>query len=186
MAQGIRLNPLGKILVMKAQYIHYFRPEHIRVIDEAVAISEEIVSDRMGLTSTYWKRNPYEVKTLKETAADERPGHAFAHLVRYGKGVKDKSRGSDAPLDFYRICLHDHRILTATEKKGLFDLKPFLVYILSHELLHITRFAGFRCHMDSRRRGIEEGIVHRLTGTILKSVPLSGLGQVVSYFEAAA
>ncbi len=173
-------------MAMKRHCIHYFRPEHMEVIDEAVAISEEIVSDRMGLTSGYWKENPYEVKTLREASPQERPGHAYAHLVRYGKGVKDKSRGSDSPLDFYRICLHDHRILTATEEKGLFGLKPFLVYILSHELLHITRFAGFRCHMNTGRRQREEGIVHRLTGSILRSVPMSGLGRVVSYFEAAA
>jgi hypothetical protein len=64
--------------------IRYFEPDHVKVLDEAISISEDVISDYFSVSGDHWVRNPYEVRTLREVSSWEYPGEAFAHLVRYG------------------------------------------------------------------------------------------------------
>ncbi|MBP1622942.1 MAG: hypothetical protein H6Q07_962, partial [Acidobacteria bacterium] len=44
------------------------------------------------------------------------------------------------PFDFYRIELNDRSILAAARREKLIrNLYPFLVYILTHEMVHMVR-----------------------------------------------
>ena len=52
------------------------------------------------------------------------------------------------PFDFYRIELNDRSILAAAKRENLLrDLHPFLVYILTHEMVHMVRLSSI---LDSR------------------------------------
>jgi len=148
------------------QKIFHFDLAHLQVLDEAVTISEDVTSDFYSLSSGYWLKNPYEIQTLKDVVAWEHPGDAFAHLVIYGKSLNEKQRGRDS-LSFFRICLNDHRILRNTAGGTRDKLLPFLIYVLTHELVHIVRFSTFKHHPQSENRLVEEKRVHEITQDIL-------------------
>ncbi len=150
-------------------------------MDEAVAVSEEVTSDHFSLSAGHWVRNPYEVRTLKDVRAIDIPEGVLAHLMRFGKPFVKKKFGRDTPY-FYRICLHDQRILEHTNGGKRHRLYPLLIYIVTHELVHIARFSLFDCFFKSNRKGEEEMIVHRQTGLILSGLKIPGLPAVIERF----
>jgi hypothetical protein len=51
--------------------------------------------------------------------------------------------GGSRPCEFYRIQLNDPSILFAAERESLTnDLYPFLVYIITHEMVHLVRLSA--------------------------------------------
>jgi hypothetical protein len=159
----------------------YFLPSHLELLDDAVVVSEDIISDHFGLTIGYWAKNPYEVKTLKEVGSVEIPGRAYAHLMKYGNLFDEKVSGADN-RQLYRILVYDTRILEVT--RGRRDvLWPFFIYIMAHELIHITRFSRFECAVDAEDKFREEKTVHSLTNSVLRPVPISGMVEVIDFFE---
>ncbi len=161
----------------------YFLPEHMPVLDRSVAIAEEAISDFFSFSSSHWKRHPFEVKTLKESRGVAFPDRALAHLLRYDNSLGDKKSGQDSH-QLYRICLHDHNILSrADDEPGLL---PLMVYVMTHELVHIARFSRHDCSLLADRKEEEERVVHRLTRNVLDSLPLPGLCSVVENFDAQA
>ena len=161
----------------------YFLPEHIPVLDRSVAIAEEVTSDFFSFSSSHWSRHPFEVKTLKESRDVAFPEHALAHLLRYDNRLGDKKSGRDTH-QLYRICLHDHNILSRADDVA--GLLPLMVYVMTHELVHIARFSRHDCSLLTRRKEEEEQVVHELTRNVLASLPLPGLGSVVESFHGYA
>ncbi|MEA1866920.1 MAG: hypothetical protein U9N19_02295 [Thermodesulfobacteriota bacterium] len=159
----------------------YFHPDHVKVLDEAISISEDVISDYFSISSDHWVRNPYEVRTLKDVSSWEYPGEAFAHLVRYGKNITQKQSGRDS-RKFYRICLHDHNILDQTSGGKRERLFPFLVYVITHEFIHIMRFSHYFCHPELDDRNEEEQKVHLATHDILTPVKVRGMDAVLDRF----
>lgn len=109
------------------------------------------------------KQYPYEVVTLAELEPHELAPRALAHLVVYERA---RPRG---PEHLYRICLQDDVILRRVVQPG--ELSSLLVYVLTHELVHVVRFQraeqSFAAPRRARRR--EEDEVHRLTLELLDS-----------------
>ncbi len=160
----------------------FFLPSHIQLLEKAVMVAEDIISNFFHLTTDYWVRNPYEVKTLKDTGTIDIPEGVYAHLMKYGKRFCQKDSGTDY-RDLYTIQVYDHRVLKATGGKESV-LRPFLVYIMTHELVHITRFAKFECLISKEDKAAEEEKVHGLTNEILSKVPISGLGDIIDFFQS--
>ncbi len=161
-----------------APALMYFEPMHILVLDEAVMVAEELVSDHFSLTSSQWLKNPYEIRTLAQVEKWEYPGEAYAHLVRYSRPLREKQTGADSAV-FYRVCLHDHNILMKTEGGRFEVLSPFLIYVMTHELVHIVRFALYDSHPSvSFGREEEEKRVDKVTREILRSARIKGMNWV--------
>ena len=165
--------------------INFFDLGHINCLDEAISISEEIINNYYCLSNIHWIKNPYEVRTLKEVDLCEHPGDAFAHLVRYKKKIKDKQSGKDV-MNFYRICLHDHNILDQTSGGNRDKLLPFLLYVITHELIHIMRFSLYYHYYNSYDRLKEEQRVHLITRDILFPVKFMDLDVVLERFQEQA
>jgi hypothetical protein len=161
--------------------LRHFNAEHLEVLREALYISEDLTNDYFFLSSGHWTKNPFDVRTLKEVQSWEHPGSALAHLVRYGRRLAEKLSGRDS-AQFYRICLHDHNILVRTGGGRKAVLLPFLLYVLTHELIHIARFGRFDCHPLSGDRQGEEKRVHRMTRDILVPIRVPGLDRVLDQF----
>jgi len=161
-----------------------FTPAHIDIVDRAVALSEELVSNAYKMSTSQWLRRKYDVKTLAELTPDEVVDGPFAQLIRYEGQRKDRSLGS-ATYDFYKICLQDHSILSALRQRPGIELMPFTLYIVIHELIHIVRFGMFLQNFDasSGEMMIEEKRVHRKTHKILHDVHVSGLMAVLKFFD---
>ena len=161
-----------------------FNQAHIIMVNESVAMAEELVSEFFKMSATEWLRPKYDVKTAADLSNDEIVDGPFAQIIRYEGKLKDASLGS-AAYDFYKICLQDHAILSAIQNNPRLQLFSFVLYIVVHELIHIIRFSKFLQNFDASpdERLLEETRVHELTHDILSSVRVDGLSAVLQFYK---
>ena len=136
-----------------------FDLQQLSLVTRATRRGEERVAGHYRIPLLPCKQYPYEVVTLSEIAASERDEHAFAHLVVY-----ERQRPT-GPERLYRICIQDDIILRRAGAEGDDWLEALLVYILTHELVHVVRFQRaeqtYQAPLSQRAR--EEDEVHRIT-----------------------
>ncbi len=162
----------------------YFNDNHLRVLDDAVSVAEEIASDFFKLSPADWKAVPYDVRTLKDLAENEIVTGVFAQVARYRQDPFKSPLGTGR-YEFYKICLHDHEILRAISHEKDVSLFPLLLYIMTHELVHIVRFNRFlhRFHASENEKSDEETRVHRTTSEMLRDVRVVGIEPVLRNYE---
>jgi hypothetical protein len=161
-----------------------FGPRQIEIINNAVAMAEELVSNNYKMSASQWLGPRYDVKTLVELKSEEIIDGPFAQIIRYKGQRKNSSLGS-ATYDFYKICLQDHIIQSTLEGKPDIELFPFSLYIITHELIHIVRFSKFLQSFEAsaKERMAEEKRVHQRTHEILKPVQIEGLKNVLEFYN---
>jgi len=166
--------------------ISYFTNQELLKVDEAVKISEELINNYFKMSSGQWLKNRYDIKTAKDLSVHEYIKGPFAQVIKYEGRKKGILLGSSS-FSFYKVCLQDEAILSAVSKKDGLSLEPFLLYILTHELVHVVRFLKFKQRYENRNEADvtldEERRVHFLTHEILKSVPFSRLSQVFEFYK---
>ena len=147
------------------------------------ALAEELVSNFYKMSASQWLRRRYDVKTLADLSPDEIVQGPFAQVIRYEGQRKESSLGSSA-YDFYKICLQDHAILTAIAQSPGIKLLPFILYIVTHELIHIVRFSKFLQGFDASQNEMaaEEARVHEITREIIGTVGIAGLDNVLKFY----
>ena len=161
-----------------------FSPGQIKVVNNAVAMAEELVSNHYKMSASQWLGPRYDVKTLAELINGEIIDGPFAQIIRYRGQRKNTLLGS-ATYDFYKICLQDHTIRSTLEDAPGIKLFPFSLYIITHELIHIVRFSKFLQSFDatSDERMAEEKRVHGRTHDILQPVQIEGLRKVLEFYN---
>jgi hypothetical protein len=161
-----------------------FRRHDIKSVNNAVAMAEEVVSNFYKMSEGQWLRRRYDVKTLVDLSPDEVVDGPFAQIIRYEGKLKDLSLGSSA-YDFYKICLQDHSILPVIRNSPEINLFPFILYIVTHELIHIVRFSKFLQSFvaSTAEKMAEEKRVHERTHEILKKLQVSGLPEVLTFYH---
>ncbi len=151
----------------------------------ATHVSEELVNNFFKLSSSQWLKNRYDIQTLKDLHSHEILDGPFAQVIKYEGRKKDVPFGSSS-FSFYKVCLQDNAILSAVREKK-FQLEPFLLYILTHELVHVVRFSKFEKRYENKNESDvtmeEERKVHGLTHLILNTVSVSGLKQVFEFYK---
>ncbi len=161
-----------------------FGYKNMDAVGEALEIAEDRTGDYYKFSIGQWKRQKYDVKTLMSLADDEITSYAFALLNKYSRvleGDESRTKGQD----FYFICLQDHRILSALRRDKELTLIPLLVYIFTHELVHIVRFCNFfqRFEVSGRDREREERLVHAITYDILRMSSLPKMDYVLESYK---
>ncbi len=156
-------------------------------VDRAVSVSEELVSNFYKMSSSEWIRGKYDIKTAKDLSESEFVKGPFAQVVKYEGKRKDTHLCSNT-FNFYTVCLQDNTILKAVKDKDNFlILYPLLVYILTHELVHIVRFLKFQqLYEISSEEEVtisEERRVHGITWEILQLVSIKGIKKVFEYYR---
>jgi hypothetical protein len=161
-----------------------FNPDQLKIVNNAVAMSEELVSNHYKMSASQWLRPKYDVKTLAELNSNEIVEGPFAQVVRY-VGKRHGSQLGSGTYDFYKICLQDHAILGALKQNDQLGLLPFTIYIVAHELVHIVRFSKFLQSFDAsaEEKLVEEARVHRETQRILGQTQLVGLKAVLDFYS---
>ena len=161
-----------------------FEDKGIEAVSEALDIAEDKIGDYYKFSFGQWKRYHYDVKTLTNLSNNEIITHAFA-LLNKGARVISHFESKTKKRDFYFICLQDHQILKALRRDKRLGLLPLLVYIFTHELVHVVRFCNFfqRFEISGEGREIEERIVHDITFGILKSLSLPQLDYVLESYH---
>ena len=155
-----------------------FGKAELKAVRRARADAEALVGNFYVLAPREWERMTYEVRTLGELAPAEIHHQAFAQVLCY-----DFTRRIGATVidrrDLYRICLQDHRILRAAGRSQAtapladrLPLEPLLLYVLTHELVHIVRFTQQMQRLDlaPELRPQEEMSVEQATRQILAPV----------------
>lgn len=160
-----------------------FKDTQLTVVNNAVAMAEELVSNYYKMSASQWLRPKYDVKTLADLAADEIVSGPFAQIIRYEGKVKGGILGSSA-YDFYKICIQDHAILEILQMRPEMTLSPFALYVVTHELVHIVRFSRFLQNFNASdvEKLTEERRVHGITHEILDPVKADGLETVLDFY----
>ena len=161
-----------------------FNSDHFALLSTSVSMAEELVSNHYKFSANQWLRLNYDIKTLTDLRTDEIVYGPFAQIVRYVGQRKNHVLGSSA-YDFYKICIQDHRILSAIEDSSdELQLQPFLLYIITHELVHIVRFNLFLQHFDASpdEKMSEEKRVHKKTHEILEPIRMPGLSKILKFY----
>jgi len=161
----------------------YFHQHHKELLKEAAVIAEEVTSDFFKLSPCHWRRARYDILTLEALRAEEISSHALALVAKYDGCHKDRLLRS-AAFDFYRVCLQDHNILKTLQHVD-YLMFPLLLYIVTHELVHIVRFSQFLALFEApeEHKQEEERRVHRLTQKILAPVKVRDLPPVMQYYD---
>ena len=162
-----------------------FNTNQITVINDCVAMAEELVSNFYKMSASQWSAAcAYDVKTLADLSPEEIVHGPFAQVIRY-KGWRKKSSLGSSTYDFYKICLQDHAILSVIKDSPDIELFPFTLYIVTHELIHILRFSKFLQNFEASHEEMmaEEAYVHETTHDILKSVNVFGMKYVLKFYE---
>ena len=162
----------------------YFRQHHKELLKEATVIAEEVTSDFFKLSPCHWRRARYDILTLEALRAEEISSHALALVAKYDGRHKDRLLRS-ATFDFYRVSLQDHNILKTLQHVDALSLFPLLLYIVTHELVHIVRFSQFLALYEApeEHKHEEERRVHQLTQKILATLPVRDLPPVMRYYD---
>jgi hypothetical protein len=168
---------------MTLKELKKFNKNQIEIINNSVALAEELVSDYYKMSASQWLRGRYDVKTLADLTKDEIIHGPFAQIIRYEAKKKDTLLGSST-YDFYKICLQDHSILATLAQTPQMQLFSFSLYILAHELIHIVRFGRFLQNFNATEdeKLEEETRVHEETYQILKSLRIPSLNEVFRFY----
>jgi len=161
-----------------------FDPDQIDIVNKAVAMAEELVSNAYKMSTSQWLNRKFDVRTLADLQSDEVVHGPFAQIVRYEGKRKNSTLGSGS-YDFYKVCLQDHAILATIDEAGDLSLFPFVLYIVIHELVHIVRFTQFVQNFQASRQEMmaEEARVHRKTHDILAAVQVPAMTSVLKFYE---
>ncbi len=166
--------------------VRYFNDQELLKVDEAAKMSEELINNYFKMSSSLWLNNRYDIKTAKDLAAHESIEGPFAQVIKY-EGRKKNAQLGSSTYSFYKVCLQDNAILSAVAGNKDLLLEPFLLYIMTHELVHVVRFLKFKHRYENRNEADvtldEERTVHLLTKKILKSVPILKLKQVFEFYK---
>lgn len=161
-----------------------FNRKQIRIVNNAVATAEEVVSNAYKMSASQWLHRKYDVKTLLDLKPDEIVEGPFAQIIRF-KGQKDDAALESTAFDFYKICLQDHNILPVMDTDPDLRLFPFSLYIVVHELIHIVRFTQFLQNFEAsiHERMNEEQRVHQQSHALLTGVNVTGMAPVLRFYE---
>jgi len=163
----------------------HFKKRDFKIIDEALDIAEDATANFYKFSTSQWKRKfRYDIRTLAYLRRDQVTNNAFA--VLYKDIIKDLTIVPQQIKEVYLICLQDHIILNAILNDKNLSLLPFLVYILTHELVHIVRFCNFYRGFSvyQKVKDEEEKIVNSITFDILESIMLPKLNYVLDLYNS--
>lgn len=144
-----------------------FNEEERHLVTVVAQEAKRLVTKYYALSPREWLNMRYQVKTQLESAPTELRDDVLAHVLCYeftrtiGNEILEKA-------DIYRICLQDNRILITHPQTEL-QLDELLVHILTHEFVHVVRFAQQRSPLDlpEDERWREEAAVEKITTKIL-------------------
>jgi hypothetical protein len=161
-----------------------FERSNLKTVSDALDIAEDKIGDFYKFSFGQWKRHRYDVKTLSYLSVNEITSYAFALLNKSSDTVRGfESRTRER--DFYFICLQDHQILRAMKRDNKLKLLPLLVYVFTHELVHIVRFCNFfqRFEATGKDKESEERLVHTTTYEILNDLALPNLDYILESYH---
>ena len=148
----------------------HFGKDELKVVRAQLREAESLVSHYYCIPGREWPKYHYDVRTLEELRECEIAENVLAVVEKYEYSLRSAAKCQQY-LELYGICLQDHNILAVSKRNSSEEsFQALMLYILTHELVHVFRFAN-RPHsyfIEERRRSEEEKRVHRITCDILR------------------
>lgn len=144
----------------------FFSDSERRLVISALTEAEERTSGYYCIPPRHWQRLQYDLITGKDLGWDPLPETALARVQRVAQ-INARRR---VPADFFRIQLNDPTILSAAKRENLEpNIYPFLVYIITHEMVHLVRLSAILDGADNGPSSaeVEEERVERISRQIL-------------------
>jgi len=135
---------------------------------QALSEAEALTTEYYCIPPFRWQQLRYDLLTRSDQGWEPLPEDVFAR-TRCLQRVECRQ-----PYDFYRIELNDPIILTAAERENLtHDLYLFLVFILTHEMVHLVRLSTILVNWESPAAAddFEEYRVQGISRRILTASP---------------
>ena len=148
----------------------FFDKKQCNWVGEVLEIAETLTGNYFQVDLEDVGRFPYDLRTLANLRHQEKTRRALAQVCKYEYQNK-KTPFRDGGKEFYRICLQDDKILNTVRADGQSLLEPLLLYIVTHELIHVIRFSmePKKFYLHSKEKKIEERDVHCKTYELLRS-----------------
>lgn len=160
-----------------------FTPRQLNLVAQALDEAEKCTTRYYCIPPFRWQRLSYDVVTSADAAWKPLPESALAEVLCLHRNVREPSDGHED--EFYRIQLNDAGILTTFQRDRVsYRLFPFLIYILTHEMIHLVRLSSILGHsrFATMQCRAEEARVRRITRQVLTGSGLEGLGPVLDRF----
>ncbi len=149
-------------------------------------LARDITGEHFGLGQQEAAEMPVEMRTLAQLERDEiRRDEVLADICRY----QYFDRRFGRRRDLFRVNLQDHNILKVLGRQGNRRIfSPLLLYVLTHELVHVVRFVKLLApfHQDPCGRPDEERRVHEMTQKLLGRLPFRSMKRVLEYYRPLA
>jgi len=151
-----------------AESIFFDRKQYFWV-REALEIAETLAEDYFRIDLKDYERFPYDLQTLANLQVLEKTQQALAQVCKY-EYYKREPFSKFNGREFYRICLQDDKILNTVQTGSSSLLRPLLIYVVTHELIHVIRFSldPKKFYLKLQEKRIEESDVHQTTYELLK------------------
>ena len=161
-----------------------FNKQQSSSVGEVLRAAESLVGDYFRVDLGDLERFPYDLQTLANLQRQEKTRRALAQVCKY-EYQKNPLPVNLRKREFYRICLQDDKILNTVQAEPPSMLKTLLLYVVTHELIHVTRFSldPPRFYLDPREKGAEERYVHGMTYEILKSFRDPHIGPMLERYR---
>ena len=147
----------------------FFDKKQCHWVGEVLEIAETLVANDFQVDLEDAERFPYDLQTLASLRHREKTRRALAQVCKYE--YQNKKLLREGRKEFYRICLQDDKILETVRAEGRSLLRPLLLYVVTHELIHVIRFSiePKKFFLQSKDKRIEERNVHCKTYELLRS-----------------
>jgi len=129
-----------------------------------------------------WQSLRFDLLTKRDQEWEPVPRSVLARVQRMNR----QSRAPRLSYDFYRIQLNDPGILQVALRKDFgVELYSFLVYILTHEMVHLVRLSSILDHdaLTLSPREQEENRVERISRQVLAAALHLDIEPIISKFS---
>jgi hypothetical protein len=158
-----------------------FTPRERCLAFHALADAEARTSGYYCIPPFRWQKLHYDLLTRKDREWRPLPEGMLARTQRCELRTTRRPELSD----FFRIELNDPGILTAAHRERLRnDIYPLLLYILTHEMVHLVRLSSILTDAEQLTlpRESEESRVSQIARSILMTATAPGLDAVLERF----
>lgn len=163
----------------------FFTENQRKLVISALMEAEERTSGYYCIPPRHWQQLRYDLITGKDLGWEPLPETALARVQR----IEQINARRRVPLEFFRIQLNDPSILNAAKRENLEpNIYPFLVYILTHEMVHLVRLSTILDGAEDSPSSaeLEEDRVERVSRQILSRTGSEYFKPVLERFRLPA
>ncbi len=159
----------------------FFNASQRRLVINALSEAEDRTLLYYCIPPRHWQHLRYDLITGSDSGWTPLPEVALAKVQRIEQ-INARRRN---PMEFFRIQLNDPSILGAVRRDRLEPiLYPFLVYILTHEMVHLVRLSTILNEAEQLPYSaeLEEVRVERISRQILRRAGSDSFKPVIDRF----